>query len=936
MNSFFLKFGWRIGLLMAIMASAPSAQTISGVSHEREYRREVTFTVEAEEGFDITATLNGERVPVGAPQLVDRMDFYELIAERTPVGGGATTSNTVRFIVIADDRGSPERGLIKWTPYPLVPSTAAEFAEGRLDLIVPQNYPQGLEIPVVAWVRDAMDHAVRANGSITAAGHEGHALRILRGVGSGFLPPATAPGAISYPARLQGLENTKTVTIDDATVWTPVSGTLSGATVWPANSRIHLEADLEVPAGATLMIGEGSVVMIEPGVNIETGGAITINGTVTRPVVLTATGPVAPEVHTNAWGGFVIEGSEASLTANGTIMVGGGGATDWDFSPGASHRSEQAVLFVHDGAEATLTDSAVLNTAGQVGNGYDSDVTFERTLVQRAITCGEYVGGTITLNHAALIEFPEDSGEVDAEIADADYDGIYFTTGTHIIEDSLIGFCKDDAIDSGSGGAGTVVMRNCWIEASLHEAMAWSGGGRVTETYDTVSMNNGQGFECGYSSGSDSPLCFGQRMLVTGNAVGARYGDNYDWTYNGELEVVDSLILNNYRDVWGYNWDDWTYRTGQMDIRDNYLTTANVLHPDNAVWDPDRDAALLEPFMTTPATAVVGIGIATWERQADMTMLGEGVPVRLSSFTTRPVSVNYEVRGETAAILEGGTLVFAPGETLKVIPVTVADPEDHEFIRLSLADPVHGEVTGLGSFFFVNDGGGGGAGVSLMARGAVWKYHDLGEDLGTSWKGEAYDDSGWAEGPAELGAGDGDEATVIDRGPDGARTPTVYFRKTIHVPDPGAFSGLEFGLRRDDGAVIHVNGAEVYRDDNVPADATFSTYADDQTPSETAYASILLGSSVLKSGANVIAVELHQVNATSSDLSFDLELLARPRPRLTMLDDGSELLLFWSGAGFGLEEAETLPGPWTASDATSPVTIVPDQARRFFRLRERP
>ncbi len=159
------------------------------------------------------------------------------------------------------------------------------------------------------------------------------------------------------------------------------------------------------------------------------------------------------------------------------------------------------------------------------------------------------MSGTITLNHAALIEFPEDNGEADADIAEADYDAVYFTTGTHIIENSLIGFCKDDAIDSGSGGAGTVVVRNCWIEASLHEAMAWSGGDRVTDTYDTVSMNNGQGFECGWSDSAGSPRCFGQRMLLTGNAVGARFGDNYDWTYNGELEVVDSLILNNYRCV---------------------------------------------------------------------------------------------------------------------------------------------------------------------------------------------------------------------------------------------------------------------------------------------------------------------------------------------------------------------------------------------------
>jgi hypothetical protein len=270
-----------------------------------------------------------------------------------------------------------------------------------------------------------------------------------------------------------------------------------------------------------------------------------------------------------------------------------------------------------------------------------------------------------------------------------------------------------------------------------------------------------------------------------------------------------------------------------------------------------------------------------------------------------------------------------------VIPVDVADPESHELIRVSLSHAVNGGVTGAGSFFFVGAGETAGR-VALVNRGAVWKYHDLGQDLGTEWREEGYDDSAWNEGPAELGAGDGGEATAIDRGPDGARFPTVYFRKTITVVNPGDFGGLEFGLRRDDGAVIYVNGAEVYRDSNVPADATYGTYTDDQTPSETAYAAISVGASVLKAGANVIAVELHQVNATSSDLSFDLELAATPVPRLKMVDYGGELLLYWSGAGFGLEEADTLPGPWTESNATSPVEVVVDQERRFFRLREEP
>ena len=58
------------------------------------------------------------------------------------------------------------------------------------------------------------------------------------------------------------------------------------------------------------------------------------------------------------------------------------------------------------------------------------------------------------------------------------------------------------------------------------------------------------------------------------NLVGGRFGDNYDWTYTGFLRATNSLLLHNYRDVWGMNWQDWTYRTGAMNVQSNFLSAA--------------------------------------------------------------------------------------------------------------------------------------------------------------------------------------------------------------------------------------------------------------------------------------------------------------------------------------------------------------------------
>jgi hypothetical protein len=51
----------------------------------------------------------------------------------------------------------------------------------------------------------------------------------------------------------------------------------------------------------------------------------------------------------------------------------------------------------------------------------------------------------------------------------------------------------------------------------------------------------------------------------------------------------------------------------------------------------------------------------------------------------------------------------------------------------------------------------------------------------------------------------------------------------------------------------------------------FSTQASSSITPENVYATFTISKSVLQAGTNVIAVEVHQSNATSSDMSFDLE-----------------------------------------------------------------
>src|SRR4051812_3841889 len=103
---------------------------------------------------------------------------------------------------------------------------------------------------------------------------------------------------------------------------------------------------------------------------------------------------------------------------------------------------------------------------------------------------------------------------------------------------------------------------------------------------------------------------------------------------------------------------------------------------------------------------------------------------------------------------------------------------------------------------------------TLIATNAVWKYLANGSDLGTVWQTSGYSDASWPSGVAQLGYGDGDEATTIPSTNGTARPVTVYFRRSVYVP--AGMTDATLRLMRDDGAVVYINGVEVRRD-NMPA-----------------------------------------------------------------------------------------------------------------------
>jgi uncharacterized protein len=185
--------------------------------------------------------------------------------------------------------------------------------------------------------------------------------------------------------------------------------------------------------------------------------------------------------------------------------------------------------------------------------------------------------------------------------------------------------------------------------------------------------------------------------------------------------------------------------------------------------------------------------------------------------------------------------------------------------------------------------------IALFPYETEWKYLDTGVDLTPGFAASSFDDSTWPARTVQvgkvLGYGDGDsQAPVLSFGPSAsAKYPTTYFRKTINIGNPALISAITFTLIRDDGAVVYLNGTEVFRS-NMPAGTiTRNTFAPTEASPErfedvrTIQAAVL--STILVPGNNVIGVEVHQATAGSSDLAFKMKAtafeLATPPPATT-------------------------------------------------------
>ena len=307
----------------------------------------------------------------------------------------------------------------------------------------------------------------------------------------------------------------------------------------------------------------------------------------------------------------------------------------------------------------------------------------------------------------------------------------------------------------------------------------------------------------------------------------------------GALDAGFRPSINSFFGVWDiHSTPDALVTGGEFTVVNGVASQGFAIHP--SIFASD----------TTPPSTPTGLSGVVAARS---------VALSWNASTDNSAVSGYRV------VRDGSQIAFAT--TNSYTDTTVSD--DNEYRYTVQAVDVAGNASGASAPFDAHTP------TSLVAPGAVWRYLDDGSNQGTAWRNPGFADVNWSSGPQELGYGDGDEATVVGFGPSpSAKFRTTYFRQTFTVSGPAEVLSLSARLVRDDGAVVYINGTEVIRTNMPNGTITSSTLASGTADGSNERTPVVFAPStgLLVAGTNTVAVEIHQVSGSSSDISFAFEL----------------------------------------------------------------
>ncbi len=214
----------------------------------------------------------------------------------------------------------------------------------------------------------------------------------------------------------------------------------------------------------------------------------------------------------------------------------------------------------------------------------------------------------------------------------------------------------------------------------------------------------------------------------------------------------------------------------------------------------------------------------------------------------------------------------------------------------------------------------------LVPWNHLWRY--LIDDPGTGWNTVGFDDSSWNTGIGPLGY-DSSVQNGMDI-PFATTIPivngriTYYFRTTFTYTGNTPNASLLLSHILDDGAVFYLNGVEIHRSYYMPSgtitDTTVTTTYRPHDQEGKIEGPFVISPDLLVQGVNTLAVDVHQNQTASSDLTFGMWLgITNPATRVASPGKSNQLATLAPPLPpITLNEIQTIPGAGQTDGFTAP------------------
>ncbi|MCI0512567.1 CotH kinase family protein, partial [candidate division KSB1 bacterium] len=504
------------------------------------------------------------------------------------------------------------------------------------ELIAPSRIKSGQRLPFVVRIRDAnwqIDPIEQTPIQVKFfPAHSDTTIQIKRGAGTGIVQ-ITADTAFNLLVQNESVSPIqKRIGISSVPTLT-CAGTLnSGEIIWDATVDRFITADLTIPANCHLTVQPGVWIRIAKYVNVYVQGQLTVLGTESAPVVITS------ENWSEPWGGMEFTNARATLQYC-FVLNGGGDLSQGNPTSDGWHTGHQHLFFGKDNSEFQFDHCFFLYSPGKVFGAQDSKVTVTNSVSSFVWHGGEFHRVLLSYRDSHLLNLPNDdhiyNEDIDTDGFHIDYmnarypqysviDRCYFVTG------------KDDAIDHHHA---RLKISNCWLEDFVHEGVAASGGDTV-KIFNTVAVNNDQGFENGWTESGVTfgPIVFIDHCVAVGNNVGLRVGDSYDWSYRNFMRVTNSIFYNNGDNIWNYLNSTHAPLPGAIDISYSMTNDADYDHSPFCITGAPQ---FTPDYYLAPGSPGVNLGTrGTNMGRADSIALNSGAVVINEIMYKAPAAMN--------------------------------------------------------------------------------------------------------------------------------------------------------------------------------------------------------------------------------------------------------------------------------------------------------